>query len=143
MTRSNELLRGVIHPWNCDTFGHMNVRWYAHLFDDASFHLWSVLWGSHQRMEQEFGLHTVTGRTTTSFLRELVAGDLVFIDCLVTRLGSKSCTFLERMRHVDSGDVHATCEVTEVFFDPKSRRSAPMPDAIRTALEPWVGKQLD
>ena len=38
-----ETYRGVVFPWHCDQFGHMNVRWYAHIFDDAAFHIWPLL----------------------------------------------------------------------------------------------------
>lgn len=89
-------------------------------------------------MQDEFGLHTVTGRATTEFRLELSAGDLVIIDCSITRIGSKSCTFLERMRHVDTGVVHATYLVSEVFFDPQTRKAVRIPDPIRAALEPLV-----
>ncbi len=116
----------------------MNVRWYAHFFDDGAYHVWSVFWGSHQRMAQEFGLHTVTARAATVFRKELVAGDLIVIDCAVTRIGGKSCTFVERMRHADSGLVHATYELTEVFFDPNTRKAAPMPAPVRETIEPMV-----
>jgi len=136
--KSKEILRGVIHPWYCDAFGHMNVRWYAHFFDDAAFHIWPVYWGSHQKMQSNFGIHTVTARAATDFLVELVAGDLIRVDCVLTRLGGKSSTFLERIIHIDTGVVHATYEVTEVFFDPQTRRAAPMPEEIRTALEPFL-----
>ena len=34
MSEPIEILRGVVHPWYCDTFGHMNVRWYSHFFDE-------------------------------------------------------------------------------------------------------------
>lgn len=40
--RSYEVYRGVVFPWQCDHFGHMNVRWYAHHFDDGGFHLWTM-----------------------------------------------------------------------------------------------------
>ena len=33
-----ETWRGMAHPWNCDTMGHMNTRFYAAIYDDASFH---------------------------------------------------------------------------------------------------------
>lgn len=138
MSRSIELLKGVVHPWHCDSFGHMNVRWYAHFFDDGAYHIWSAYWGSHQKMEREFGVHTVTARATTDFIQELVAGDLIVIDCIVTRVGTKSCTFKERMMHVDTGVPHATYEVTEVFFDPATRTAAAMPQPIRECLEPLV-----
>ena len=135
MIKPIEILRGVIHPWYCDVFGHMNVRWYSHFFDDAAFHLWSLYWGSHQKMLHELGVHTVTAAATVQFQQELVAGDLIIVDSLLTRVGGKSCTFTERMLHVDTMEVHATYETTEVFFDPKTRKSTQMPPAIREALE--------
>ena len=42
MSEPVEILRGVVHPWYCDNFGHMNVRWYSHFFDAAAFHLWPL-----------------------------------------------------------------------------------------------------
>jgi acyl-CoA thioester hydrolase len=135
MSEPMEILRGVVHPWYCDNFGHMNVRWYGHFFDDAAFHLWPLYWGSHQKMLEQFGVHTVTASSTTTFLKELVAGDLILVDSLLTRIGRKSCSFTERMLHVDTRAVHATYETTEVFFDPQTRKSRAMPAPIRQALE--------
>lgn len=138
MSTQKEILRGVVHPWYCDAFGHMNVRWYSHFFDDAAFHLWPLYWGSHKKMEREFGVHTVTASAKVEFIQELVAGDLIIVDSLLTRVGGKSCAFMERMLHVDTGEVHATYETVEVFFDPKTRKSAPIPSEIRAVLEPQV-----
>jgi len=135
MSEPIEILRGVVHPWYCDNFGHMNVRWYSHFFDDASFHLWPLYWGTHKKMLSEFGVHTVTVSATAEFLKELVAGDLILVDSVLTRIGRKSCTFTERMLNVDTKEVHATYKITEVFFDPKVRKSAEMPTSIRQALE--------
>ena len=138
MNKSPEILRGVVHPWYCDSFGHMNVRWYSHFFDDAAFHVWPLFWGSHAKMQKEFGIHTVTASAKIEFLQELVAGDLIIVDCILTRVGGKSCTFTERMLHVDTGEVHATYEMVEVFFDPETRKSASMPELIRATLNPSV-----
>lgn len=69
MSEPIEILRGVVHPWYCDNFGHMNVRWYSHFFDDAAFHLWPLYWGSHQKMQDEFGVHTVVASATIQFRR--------------------------------------------------------------------------
>jgi acyl-CoA thioester hydrolase len=143
MSKPIEILRGVVHPWYCDAFGHMNVRWYSHFFDDASFHLWSLYWGSHKKMQDELGVHTVTASATVQFQQELVAGDLIIVDSLLTRIGGKSCTFMERMLHVDTMQVHATYETVEVFFDPKTRKSTQMPDPIRQALELQLTDNVD
>lgn len=80
------------------------------------------------------GLHTVAAQETTRFLRELKAGDLVVIEGRLDRVGRRSVGFTLRMRHVDTGIVHATCEVVEVIFDPVARASAPMPEAVRAQL---------
>ncbi|MCH4565425.1 thioesterase family protein [Halomonas sp. EGI 63088] len=130
-----EVLRGVVHPWYCDSFGHMNVRWYSHFFDDATLHLWPLYWSSHKRMQDELGVHTVTASATVQFQRELVSGDLILVDSSLNRVGGKSSTFILRMLHVDTREVHATYEVTEVFFATKTRKSTSMPTSIRQALE--------
>jgi acyl-CoA thioester hydrolase len=130
-----ELLRGVIHPWHHDHFGHMNVRHYAPFFDDATYHIWTVLGLSYREMQETHGLHCVTAAATTTFVKELVAGDLIRIEGAVSRVGGKSVTFHLRMLHADTGELHATYDITDVFFDPATRKAAPMPDAIRAELE--------
>ncbi|MBN2759354.1 MAG: acyl-CoA thioesterase [Rhodobacteraceae bacterium] len=130
-----ELLRGVIHPWHHDHFGHMNVRHYAPFFDDACYHMWSKLGLAYRDMLAEHGVHTVTAQATTRFVAELQAGDLIVITGVVTKIGTKSCVFLFEMRHADTGALHATYEVVEVFFDPATRGSTAMPDSVRAKLD--------
>ena len=133
-----ELLRGVVHPWHHDIFGHMNVRHYAPFFDDASFHFHHMLGSDLAAMLEVHGVHVVTARAETSFLRELKAGDLFAVEGALGRIGTRSVTLLLRMRHVVTNAVHATCEITEVFFDPATRRSTPMPDAVRARYEQFA-----
>lgn len=125
------LYRGVVHPWHHDIFGHMNVRHYAPVFDDASFHLYAAMGLSLEDMLRDHGVHVVTAKAETNFLRELKAGDLFVIDGAVRRLGSRSVTVQLRMTHAQTGALHATYDITEVFFDPKTRKSAPMPQPVR------------
>lgn len=130
-----ELGRGVVHPWHLDHFGHMNVRHYAPFFDDASYQIWTKMGFPYSRMIETFGVHCVAASVTTTFVRELKAGDLIVIDGAATHLGSRSATFRLRMCHADTGALHATYDMVEVVFDPKTRRSAPMPDALRRVIE--------
>lgn len=130
-----ECFRGVVHPWHHDHFGHMNVRHYAPFFDDATYHFWTLVGCPYSEMIPQHGVHTVSARATTHFIRELVAGDLVRVDGAVTRIGTKSAALEFRMVHADTGVQHAAYELVEVFFDPETRRSAPMPAFVREALE--------
>lgn len=133
-----ELYRGVVHPWHHDHFGHMNVRHYAPFFDDAVYHMWTKMGLPYSEMIRDHGVHCVSAQSTTGFVKELVAGDLIVIDGAVSRLGTKSCVFHLRMLHADTGALHATYDLVEVFFDPKARSSAPMPADIRARLEQFL-----
>ncbi len=135
MSERLEVLRGVIHPWHQDHFGHMNVRHYAPFFDDASYHMWTRIGLPLSEMLARHGIHVVTAKAATTFRKELVAGDLIVIEGTVTRIGTKSVSFTLEMRHADTGEVHAIYEMTEVLFDPETRRSAEVPPAIRARLE--------
>ena len=138
MTEALEVLRGVIHPWHEDHFGHMNVRHYAPFFDDAVYHMWTRLGLPYSGMLAEHGVHMVSVEAKTRFMKELKAGDLIVIGGVVSRIGTKSCTFDLRMRHADTGAEHAAYEIVEVVFDPATRKSAPMPDAIRARLQGYL-----
>ena len=135
MAERLELYRGVVHPWHHDHFGHMNVRHYAPFFDDATYHLWTRMGLPYSTMIPEHGVHTVSAEAKTRFLKELKAGDLVVIDGAVTRIGTRSAAFHLRMLHADTGALHATYDLVEVFFSPETRGSAPMPEAVRAKLE--------
>lgn len=134
VARWHELHRGVCFPWHCDQYGHMNVRWYAHFLDDAIFHIWSKLGTGWKEME-EHGVHTVTASTTTHFRKEIKSADLFVVESGVARCGSKSVTFRQHIKNVETGETHGFQDVVEVFFDPNTRKSTAMPAPVRAALE--------
>ena len=78
MSGWQETHRTVVHAWMCDHFGHVNVRYYAHLFDDAGFALWSRS-GITRAVFERSGLHTVVARTETDLRIELLPGQVVFV----------------------------------------------------------------
>lgn len=129
--------RAVVHAWMCDHFGHLNVRFYAHLFDDAGFALWSMC-GVTQDVFRASGLHTVVARTETDFRAELVAGRMVLVRSRFERVGNKSVAYAQELTDADTGRVHAAQRAVEVFFDPVAREARPIPDAIRALLAPHV-----
>src|SRR5688572_11470470 len=94
--RAYEVYRGVVFPWMCDHIGHMNVRWYAHHFDDAGFHLWSMA-GVSQREMRERGTQVVVAQTTIKYIRELNAGDLILIRAGFVKVGEKSVVHIAKM----------------------------------------------
>ena len=133
MSEWKESHRSLVFPWNCDNYGHMNVRFYFDHFDDSSFHSWPAL-GLSKAPFKEAGVDAVTARNTVKYFNELSAGDLFTISVAVTRVGNKSVTFSHRMVNSATDELCATMDTVEVVFDLKTRKSAPMPEALRTML---------
>ena len=137
MSELVELNRCVVFPWNCDHYGHMNVRWYAHHFDDAAYQLWSIHGISTKELCRR-NLHNVIANTSTNFIKETNTGDILLVKGGFTRLGTKSIHQHLIMSDADSGEVCATQDVVAVFFDAEKRCSTAMPDDIRALLEAAV-----
>ena len=126
---------GVVHQWRCDHFGHMNVRYYAHVFDDAGFTLWSLVGVTRALFDAE-QMHTVVARTETDLNQELLAGQTIKVRSRFTRIGTKSVAYEQELSDVETGAVHARQTVVEVAFDPQKRSSIPLPQSIRDKLPP-------
>src|SRR5262245_29096870 len=121
-----ETFRGVVHPWMCDHFGHLNVRFYAHIFDDSGFALWPMIGVGRLGFERA-GVHTVVARTETDFRAELPPGRFIVVRSRFERIGGKSVSYVQELRDADTEQLHAEQRVVEVFFDPKTRTACAMP----------------
>lgn len=127
-----ECHRGVVHPWQCDVMGHFTTRFYAAMFDDASYHLLAAAGFSAAHIGRGLGFADV--RTTISYLAELKAGDLVVIKGAVEKVGTKSLTTRYGMYDVATGVVAAQMETVCVQFDLRARKAVPIADDIRAKL---------
>ena len=129
-----ELNRGVVFPKHCDHLGHMNVRHYASFFDDAGFHLWNRI-GVPMSTMRETKICPVVAKIEINYIHELIAGDLLVIEGVFTRIGTKSLGHHMRMLNAETGTLCATQDTVEVFFNLETRQSAPMPNNFRETLE--------
>ena len=59
-----DIYRSMVMPAQCDHYGHMNVRWYAHHFDEAGFQIWTVAGVSQGEMRERGIKHDVHGNDT-------------------------------------------------------------------------------
>ncbi|EAU41856.1 hypothetical protein FP2506_15524 [Fulvimarina pelagi HTCC2506] len=125
----------VVHPWHLDQFGHMNVRWYAPVFDDASFLFWEKAGLSMRALTETHGVHTVTLKAETEFQQELLAGDCTWIKGKIARIGGKSVTLELTLGTYRTGEVHAIYRTVEVFVEARSHRSCAIPGAVREKLD--------
>lgn len=129
-----ETHRGLVFPAQCDHLGHMSARFYSDLFDDAAFQIWPAAGWPHKR-NQAHGAGTVAARYTINYLNEAAPGTMFVVKSGFTNIGNKSVTHSHHMRDSDTGELIATMDCAEVFFDDKTRSSTPMPIAVRRYLE--------
>lgn len=128
-----DLYRGIVMPAQCDVYGHLNVRYYAALFDEAGWHFPSFA-GLSLAQIQSRGLGTVVATLTIDFLHEIRAGQLLVIKGAVTRVGTKSFSHEMRLYATDTMTHCATQKTVEVCFDTKARKGVALPDDMRQKL---------
>lgn len=128
-----ELYRSIVMPAHCDAYGHMNVRYYAAFFDDAGWHM-PAMAGLLLADIRARGLGTVVATSTVEYHNEIKAGELVLIKGAVTRVGTKSFTYEQRLYEADSMRLCATQKTVEVCFDTAKRQSVPLPEDVKAKL---------
>ncbi len=134
----HDLSRSVVMPAHCDAYGHMNVRHYAAMFDEAGWHMLSRCGVSLTDLRAR-GLGSVVATLTIDFHHELTAGQLVLVKGAVTHVGQKSYTYEMRLIESDRSIHCATQKTVEVCFDTTRRAAALLPDDVRVALARQVG----
>ena len=133
MTKSFLFNRGVVFPWHCDQYGHMNVRWYAHFFDDGSFLSWSTI-DFDMAAAVENGMHTVVVKSTTEFKRETLAGTTLSMMGQFIEFGRSSVTIEQQMLNAKNDELQATSQYILVFCDSETRQSISIPENCQQAL---------
>jgi acyl-CoA thioester hydrolase len=129
---SNLLLtaRSSVYPWHCDHMGHMNVMWYVGKFDDATWHLFTLLGlTSTFLQENQRGMAAVQQEIT--YQRELYAGNVITIYSRVLEVKEKVIRFAHDMHNEATKEVAATTTITAVYLDTQLRKSCSLPPAIR------------
>ena len=132
-SRWHELHRTIVMPAHCDAYGHMNVRHYAAMFDEAGWHILARAGVSLTELRRR-GLGSVVASLTIDFHHELTAGQLVVVTGAFTRAGGKSFAYEMRLYEADSMTHCATQKTVEVCFDTAKRASVLLPDDVRQAI---------
>lgn len=121
--------RGVIYPWHCDHMGHMNVKWYAGKFDEATWQLFAMLGITPSFLrEQNRGMTAVQQRI--AYKRELLAGNTVTIRSGILEMKGKVIRFCHEMLNEETGEIAAITVLTGIHIDRQTRKSCPFPEDI-------------
>lgn len=126
--------RGTVYPWHCDHIGHMNNMWFAGKFDEASWNTLLQLGITPTYLrDAERGMAAV--EQVTHFKKEVLAGESVEVRTEVVEVRERVVRFVHAMHNAETGELCATCAITGVHVDIRTRRAVPFPEAIRAAAE--------
>ena len=124
---------GIVGPEWIDNNGHVNMMWYTHLVDAATLALISSM-GMDCTGEVGF----VAARLSTAYRREMLLGDSWQIWSALVDMTDRSISCAHRI--MSGTAIAARSDLTIVLFDRESRRSVPVPDALRASAEALLGE---
>lgn len=117
-----------------DFLGHMNVMWYTHFFDMATWGFYNRIGFGHDYHLGENGSFAL--EFYTRHLAELRVDDEFRIFTRALGHSKKLFHFMHFMQRTRDKELAATCELLGIHINMNTRRSSPMPDPI---LEIWDG----
>lgn len=124
-----ETYRGVAYPWLCDGMGHVNVQFYAKLYDGASWHFLAQVAPAAELGPNGLGWADV--RQLVEYQREVRSGALLVVRTRLVRLGTRSVEYVHGLHDAEDGGLYSTNATVTVLFDLEARRATPLTDAMR------------
>ena len=130
------LRMAVPDAWRDDN-GHMNVRWYVAIFDDASDVLHADL-GLTPEYHRQHGSGTFDLEHHVQFLSEVMPGEQVAVYVRYVAQSAKRLHYLMFLVNESRGKLAATLECLNAFADLKVRRTAPWPAEAAARIDAGV-----
>ncbi len=133
------LLRTTIPIEYQDENGHMNVRWYMAVFDDAGYPFVAAL-----GLTPEYHAANGTGGFDLEhhlhYLRKIHIGDTVAVYVRVLARTAKRMHYMMFLVNETRGTLAATFECINSFADLRQRRTAPYPPEIAERLDAQIAR---
>ena len=127
-------LRMTVPETYRDGNGHMNVRWYAAIFDEAGDTLHERL-GLPPKFHKALGIGTMDLENHFNYLREVMTGDRLTIFSRVVGRSAKRVHYLLFMVDETRGTLSAIFECINSFVDLKLRKTAPFPPEVCARID--------
>lgn len=125
--------KATVQETYLDEMGHMNVMWYTHLFDRATWHLFANLGMDMLYFDREqagaFALEQ-----HTRYLAEVCLQEEVILRSRILGRSLKRIHFMHFMTAGEEEILAATTELVGSHVDRRTRRSSPFPGYILTEI---------
>jgi acyl-CoA thioester hydrolase len=119
----------------CDPQGVVFNGNYLTYLDQSMTELWRESLGGYQSMLDR-GLDMVVVETTLRYHQPARFDDLLTLEVALTRLGTTSISTAHRITH--DGEVVLVASLHHVLVDLGTTSKTPLPDWLRSGLEPWL-----
>lgn len=121
--------RSVVNPWECDTNGHMNARFFMARFSDSQGHMWAHAGlGRHEQAAK--GLATATVEMRLCYFRELMAGETVVVRTGLVEATDKTLRYRHWLFNGETGEPACAAEGLGLLFSRESRKAIHIPDSV-------------
>ena len=123
----------VAEEKHLDRFGHVNVMWYTHFFDEATLGLFERLGcGTSYYTQSGHGMFALEQHTR--YLRELRSSDVIEVRARLLGAGPKRIHFMLFLTTGGGSRLSATSELVGMHVRLAHRRSVPMPTVLVQAI---------
>lgn len=127
-----------------DAMGHMNIRWYMALYDQATWYFFEAA-GLTEAYFKNHAAGVFALRHFINYFSEVRAGETVGVRSRLIGRTEKRFHFMHFMINETTGQVASSFESMGTHADLKKRRSAPLPAFIADAFDAQLARdrQLD
>lgn len=129
------LSTAVVHPWLCDSMGHLTTRHYSAIFDDAVYHLFFEAFSYSPLDPAWHRLGWADVNQSFDYKAEVLVGELLEVVGTVTALGRKSVSTELHLLKRGGGNLAAIARSVTVLFDKELREAVELPDHLRQSAD--------
>ncbi len=134
ITALDPVYRATIPEQYRDENGHMNVRWYLHIFDEAGYPLVERV-GLTPEYQRQHGTGGFDLEHHLHYLNEVHIGDTVVVYARLLARSAKRIHYMLFMVNETRGTLASIFECVNSFADLTVRRTAPYPDEIAGRID--------
>jgi acyl-CoA thioester hydrolase len=132
-----ESYRGQVLASECDLLGHMNIQFYISRISHATWNMCYFIGISPEDIK-DGKRATAAVHQENSYLKELLAGDIIHMETGILKSSNKSITFHNKLINSATGEIAMDNISTAVYIDLGARKAIPLTDIMREKVSDFL-----